>query len=191
MSSIGDIERWDAQCKVRGDILGFQTGFEQLTKKIDGWQKSKFYVLTADTNIGKTDTFINVTRLLLKHNSSARVAFITLDDDISTILMRLVAQIANITKNEAQSPRNRIAENKYYDEWKIKDMLERRTNAVNLIKSYMANDRFTIYNYDECKTVLDIYKRTVDYNCVIVDGFHNLTPATKTFSKNEDRKSVV
>jgi len=85
--------------------LGYRlTGhFEKIGDSIDGLQPG-FYLLAADTNIGKTAFVSNLIINLLQANEDVRVLYYSLDDSKSIIARRMIAILAEIDINDVSRP---------------------------------------------------------------------------------------
>lgn len=88
------------------EILGFKLNkFPFIESKLNGL-RSGFYLIGADSNIGKTFWEINIALDVLLSNENVLILFFTLDDDETIILNRMLSNLANIDIDDVEIPAN-------------------------------------------------------------------------------------
>lgn len=75
--------------KANKKYLGFETGFESLDQKLDGFQTSQLYVIGARPSIGKTAFALTIMRKLCQFNTS--VAMFSLEMSAKACFYRMLA----------------------------------------------------------------------------------------------------
>jgi replicative DNA helicase len=148
-------------------LLGFPlTKFKQLASHTDGLQPG-FYLLGAETNIGKTAFLTNMCMDVLETNPNLTVIYLSLDDSRKSTSYRFLSIITQLGINECQKKltdisksriqkdgRNKLIELACFERLIVKDTSEVSTSAQ------------LISEIEACKDKSNLV--------VFIDGLHNL-----------------
>jgi len=128
----GEVLEWIEGART---IQGYSTGFKNLDKRIDGFQKSKLYVIAARPSMGKTQLFLNMARHQARQG--LKIAIYSLEQSRKSILERMVFAEANL--NRYQMPRSdQETQRKFWDKWAELAMLPIQVNDANRIQTASA-----------------------------------------------------
>jgi replicative DNA helicase len=149
-------------------LLGFKLEkFKTLARKIDGVQPG-FYVIGAETNVGKTALLCNLTLDLIDSNDDLTGIYFSLDDNKDVIVNRFLSIETGIPLNAVQ---RRQPEN-----W-----VETLDNGHGYLYGLAANKRLIIRDASEIKNISDleqeIIRRMNRDLFVVIDGLYNLDVA--------------
>jgi len=110
----------------QGELLGLKlNSFPEIQRALEGLQDG-FYLIGADTNMGKSALSHNLCLDVLRSNPDAIALYFSLDDSAEDILTRMRANIAEVEINQVKAPwkpGNKVALDKAY---KTLDDLENR-----------------------------------------------------------------
>jgi DNA primase catalytic core len=150
------------QCKYLGLELGT---FPQICDGIDGLQAG-FYLLGAETNIGKTACLCNFFIDLILTNPETKGIYFSLDDSKDIIINRLLGILTGLNLNQIQR--------KIKDVKKAQDLSDAYQNLINLFES----DRLDIKDISDVKSIKqceDLIIQNVDRPLfIVIDGLYNL-----------------
>jgi len=150
-----------------GDYLGYKLEyFKDIADKIDGIQPG-FYIIGAETNIGKTAFLANLFIDLLKHNPGLCGIYFSLDDNKDVIINRFISSRTGIPLNDipwkqADPKRQQRIDTEYQELVKA--------SKAGLLHIYDLSDVYDI------KTMEMIVRRECQNKKVFVgiDGLYNL-----------------
>jgi DNA primase catalytic core len=150
------------QCK----YLGFEFGtFPQICDGIDGLQPG-FYLLGAETNIGKTACLANMFIDLIIKNPDVKGIYFSLDDSKEIIINRLLGIMTGLQLNQLQRKQTTP-----------KDHQELKDGYDSLIRFYN-NDRLDIKDISEVKSINQCEQMIIENSnrplFVVIDGLYNL-----------------
>jgi len=185
------VNEWDRKIwNRRSGLLGLDAKrFPQFIRHMDGIQ-NMFYLIAADTNVGKSALLLNMALDLIESNDDVFVLFFSVDDSISQLLPRMVALDKDIAINTVSNPKFKIQLNdNYSDEMKERELLK-RTEGINKLKNM--SDRFAIKEESQAKKIEDLNKYIQIYKkiagakqlVVFVDNLHRIT----SYKKQETRE---
>ena len=147
-------------------ILGFPlTKFKSLERNIDGVQAG-FYIIGAETNVGKTAFLTNLFLDILKTNKDARGIYFSLDDNKDIIITRFVGIETGLPLNQIQRRQEKQEDAEKIDQayGTLKDL----SNAGRLI----LKDISEVNHIDALELV--IRENAGDGLFVFIDGLYNL-----------------
>ena len=150
-------------------LLGYELKrFSSLAKNIDGVQPG-FYVIGAETSIGKTSFLCNITLDLLDANPNLTGLYFTLDDSRDVILNRLLSIRTGIPINQVQKLKG-LHENPRH-----RPMIE---DGYNYLMGLADRGRLFIRDASEIESIFDLefeIKRRTNKNLfVVVDALYNM-----------------
>jgi len=156
-----------------GGLLGYGLNkFKHIESDLDGIQAG-LYVIGGDTNIGKTAFLTNLFLDVIETNPKLYGLFFSLDDDLGTILNRLLAIRADIPLNAIKKPNTALD----------KARKDSRDSAYDYIRG-LANDRVNVYDSTKIQSfeILEhhIKRALVDNKksgkelIIAIDGLQNL-----------------
>lgn len=187
-----ELEEWDSLAWSRtGDLLGLKiNNFDILTKAISGMQP-RFYLIAADTNVGKTCMLLNFANGLLESNQDIFILLFSIDDTLEQIIPRFIALRSDIAINTVANPKFKIERNKLLSELDIKTRLQQRETTMNYFKSL--TDRFAIKeqaqvkNIEQMEKLIRIYRQIAGSKqlVVMVDNIHRIKVSKKLGSIRE------
>jgi hypothetical protein len=150
------------QCK----YLGFEFGtFPQICDGIDGLQPG-FYLLGAETNIGKTACLANMFIDLIIKNPDVKGIYFSLDDSRDIIINRLLGIMTGLQLNQLQR--------------KQKDPKDHHNlqNGYNSLIGLYDSNRLDIKDISEVKSINQCEKMIIENAnrplFVVIDGLYNL-----------------
>lgn len=149
------------------ELLGYKLNkFKQMATHLDGVQPG-FYILSAETNIGKTAVLTNLSVDLLESNPALKLIYLSLDDQKDTIINRLVSMKANLPINVIRRKRTDDSEEKQvYDAYQM---------LINLSEEKRFN-LFDISDVSHIDEVEGLIAQTGNDNlAVMIDGLYNLS----------------
>jgi len=153
------------------------TKFNRLQQNIDGVQPG-FYIVGAETNIGKTAFLTNLFLDLLDTNPKAKGLYFSLDDSVDVILNRFLAIKTDLQLNSIQK-RQANAE----DQQKVSD-------AYSALLDLNKSGRLELKDIAEVNHI-DVLEREIreraDENLfVFIDGLYNLDVGSKHAGLREE-----
>jgi replicative DNA helicase len=167
-------------------LLGYELQkFHRLAKHIDGVQPG-FYVVGAETNVGKTALLCNLTLDLIDSNEQLTGIYFSLDDNKNTILNRFLSIKTGIPLNQVQRPQKTD---------RHRDMLQ---EGYSYLFGLADNKRLFIRDAAEISHnfVLEAeIKRRMDRELfIVIDGLYNLDVGLEggdTRRENIERANVL
>ncbi|MBW1803889.1 MAG: hypothetical protein JRJ85_24550 [Deltaproteobacteria bacterium] len=147
-------------------LLGYElTKFENLARNIDGVQPG-FYVVAADTNVGKTGFLCNLILDLIDSNKDLTGVFFSLDDSREIIVNHLLSIITGIPLNQVQRPQGMDRNQRMIRE------------AYDYLTEMAIENRMFILDTTEIKNIDDLefeIKRRMNSKLfVAIDAIYNL-----------------
>lgn len=176
------VNDWDRKIWDRKNaLLGLSmNNFPMFTKETDGLQ-NMFYLIAADTNVGKSAMLLEMSMDLIESNEDVFVLYFSVDDALSQLIPRLVASDIDMHINTVSNPKFKIQYNDDLIDTKKDEMLLKRTEAINKLKA--RSDKFAIKGENEAKKMEDIEKFIRIYKkiagtkqlVVIIDNIHRMS----------------
>ena len=185
---LGDWDRsvWNR----KGFLLGLDAKrFPFLIKKLDGIQ-NRFYLLSGDTNWGKSTVLLTLAVDIIESNESVFVLYFSVDDSISQTLPRLLALDTEIPINTLDNPKYKIKYNENLSDKEKERLLIARSNSLEkfktLSKSFAIKEEAQAKRLDQLEKYIKIYKKIAEGKqlVVFIDNLHRL----KTWKKYETRE---
>ena len=150
--------------------------FEELARHTDGIQPG-FYIISADTNSGKTALLTNLALDIIQKNPQVSVIYFSCDDSDQTIMNRMLGILSELHLNELQKqlePAKR----------------ERLAQAYATLTALAEAGRLNIYDIATVRSVAaleSIMRRNYHENLVVfIDGMYNLEVNEKSRGMRED-----
>ena len=165
-----EIKKFEKWAWTRGQLLGLEIGFPQLTKALDGLQEG-FYLVAGDTNIGKTSFMLQMMFNLLKFNNPQPfILFFSIDDPLKKIFPRLLAHYSGLPINSVSKPKTSLT----LDEQKIRE--QALIYLRNLSNRFVIKDVSYGDSIGYIKKMIMIYKKLAGNIPIIVflDSFHEI-----------------
>lgn len=150
-----------------GTPLGFELRkFRRLSRDLDGIQRG-FYILGAQTNVGKSAFLTNLFTDLLQTNPEARGLYFSLDDPDETIMNRFLGILSGLPLNQVQT-RQEKPEDK-----------EKLDGAYQTLKRWSQDGRMELLDisqvYEMDQMILAVRERAMEPGLfVVVDDIHNI-----------------
>lgn len=180
-----EIEMWDTINKFETESwspkkLGLKSGYTSIDKALDGGIKPGFYIIAADSNVGKTILISQLAWQMVENNEDVYVMDFSLDDPMQDKISRVVASANKVLINSVKSPLGFV-------EYPL--MLARRIDGLNKLRKN--TNKYKIYDATFSTNIEDIEKeiQRVKINleasgrgktqiAVCIDNFHDLTSST-------------
>lgn len=152
------------------------SGFKSINNALDGGIKPGFYIISADSNVGKTILISQLATQIANNNSNAYVMDYSLDDAYDDKMARVIACNNKVIINAVKNP-------KKYEMYP--KMLVRRLQGLNYLRNNL--DRYIIMDSStttDIETIREnIIKAKIDFDSkgifktivVCIDSFHDLT----------------
>jgi hypothetical protein len=150
--------------------------FRKLQDGIDGVQNA-FYIIAADTNIGKTAILVNLCMDLIESNEKVKCLYFTLDDTRERILNRIYSRQTGINLWEIYKRQN--------DPKKA----TKQHDAVKKIIEYCDSEKIDILEVLDSDEILKIVEAEYQRNknlVVLIDGLHEMNPCLTTAEVRKD-----
>lgn len=188
-----EVEMWDTINKFETDSwspkkMGLKSGYSSIDKALDGGIKPGFYIIGAESNIGKTIFLTQLAWQIVENNDEVFVMDFSLDDPMPDKISRVVASGNKVLINSVKSPIG-------YVEYPL--MLARRLKGMNKLRQN--TNKYRIYDATFSTDIEDIEKeiQRVKINLevanlggtqivVCIDNFHDLT--IKTHPSFQDKQ---
>jgi replicative DNA helicase len=160
-------------------LLGFQLKkFRELAQHIDGIQPG-FYLLGAESNVGKTAVLTNICLDAIDTNPDISVIYFSLDDSRIYTVYRLLSILTGYNINDVRKKQNDSVKKAHLD--------EKREEIIKLIES----GRLVIKDVAEVQHVKDLEKEIKAITdksklMVFIDGLYNLEVAEKAMGIREE-----
>lgn len=153
-------------------LLGFPlTKFKELAGHVDGLQPG-FYLLGAESNIGKTAVLTNMCLDVLETNPDVSVMYFSLDDSRKYTAYRFLSIMTQLSINDTHKQQA--------DPVKAKSLNDGRNNLIELVRSgrLMVKDTSEIYTAEQLVGDIKEYKDKSNL-VVFIDGLYNLEVGDK------------
>ncbi|MBI2417433.1 MAG: hypothetical protein HYV28_05925 [Ignavibacteriales bacterium] len=153
-------------------LLGFPlTKFKELAGHVDGLQPG-FYLLGAESNVGKTAVLTNMTLDILETNPDATVMYFSLDDSRIYTAKRFLGIMTGLGLNDTSKQQT--------DPAKAKLLQSSRTKLLNLIRSgrLIVHDTADVNSIEHLRTVIESIADKSKL-VVFIDGLYNLEVVDK------------
>ncbi len=129
---IGDVskkvlETIEANSKRQGNLVGLDTGFENLNRITQGFQKGQLIILAARPAMGKSAFALNLLENVCKFNGNATVAMFALEMPSQQLVERMIASSTSIGLSNVRSGAIQDTE------W---GRVQRTVNAFNNVNIY-------------------------------------------------------
>jgi DNA primase len=158
-------------------LLGYPlTKFKSISQKINGIQPG-FYLLGAETNVGKTAVLTNLTLDVLETNPEVKVLYYSLDDSRVYTVYRFLSILTQFHINDVKKKQANTSKQKLLD--------EKRSRVIQYIKEkrLIIKDISEVNHIDELE--LDIREIEKENLIVFIDGLYNLEVGKGTGSIRE------
>lgn len=169
----------DRDAKRSNGLLGHKAGlFQQLERNTSGIQPG-FYIIAADTNVGKTALLTNLFLETVFSNSEIIGIYVSLDDGRETIINRFLSILSGIDLVSVQLAQE------------SSDAQQRLTNSYEVLQNLADSGRFDlrdisqITSIDQVETLIrgHVGERQV---LVAIDGLYNLQVDAKSQGMREE-----
>lgn len=188
-----EIEMWDQINKFETESwspkkLGLKSGWKSIDNALDGGVKPGFYVIAADSNVGKTIILSQLAWQIVENNDDVYVMDFSLDDPMPDKISRVVASGNKVLINSVKTPLS-------FAEYPL--MLARRIEGLNKLRAN--THKYRIYDATFTTHIEEIEKeiQRVKINLeavgqgnkqivVCIDNFHDLT--TKDHPNFQDKQ---
>jgi len=177
---VNEFEEWVFSRKT--ELLGMPCGFPRLTEALDGIQNG-LYLVGGRPNIGKTSFNLQLAYNLALNNEKVFCLIWSIDDNLKKVIPRLVATECGIPINIVSNPVHKLKPEYGYAPELIKDMMNKREQAINRLKSL--SKRFLIKDISSGNSVEAIEKSVMTCRAItktenmqlvlVIDNFHKLT----------------
>jgi len=158
-------------------LLGYPlTKFKTISKKINGIQPG-FYLLGAETNVGKTAVLTNLTLDVLETNPEVNVLYYSLDDSRVYTAYRFLSILTQFHINDVKKKQSEASRQELLN--------EKRSQVIQYIKEkrLIIKDISEVNHIDELE--LDIREIEKENLIVFIDGLYNLEVGKGTGSIRE------
>lgn len=180
-----EIEMWDTINKFETESwdvkkTGLKSGYKSVDKALDGGIRSGFYIIAADSNVGKSIFIQQLAWQIIEFNDEVYVMDFSLDDPMQDRISRVIASSNKVLINAVKSPLG-------YIEYPL--MLARRIEGLNKLRKN--TNKYKIYDSTFSTNIEDIEKeiQKIKINLeakgkgnvqivVCIDNFHDLTTST-------------
>lgn len=98
---IGAVKEIESAYKMRGKLVGIDTGFEELNAKTNGWQKQAMIVVGARPGAGKTSLALHLATSALRDNRT--VGIFSAEMSSASIIKRLISSWGHVEFSRIQS----------------------------------------------------------------------------------------
>lgn len=177
-----ELEMWNEINKFETDAwtakkLGLKSGWKSIDNALDGGIKPGFYIIAADSNVGKTIFMSQLAWQIVENNSDVYVMDFSLDDPMPDKISRVVASANKVLVNSVKTPLQ-------YTEYPL--MLARRMEGLTKLRRN--TDKYRIYDATFSTDIETIEKEIVRIKveleaagqghkqvAVFIDNFHDLT----------------
>lgn len=152
------------------------SGFDNINRVLEGGIKPGFYIIAADSNVGKSILQQQLGRQIAERNENAMVLDFSLDDAVDDRLSRGIASYSKVIINSVKNP------NKYSQ---YPNMLLRRLHGLTFFRNIV--DRYIVFDSEDgtdiefieekiIKAKINADMKNIDKRIVVlIDGFHDLT----------------
>lgn len=169
----------DRDAKRTTGLLGHKAGlFHQLETHTSGIQPG-FYIIAADTNVGKTALLTNLFLETVLTNKDITGLYLTLDDGRDTIINRFLSILTNIDLVSVQ-----LVQKSADEKQRIKLSYEVLSDLANTGRLDL-RELSQISNIEQLETLIQYYTRDRPM-LVAIDGLYNLQVSTKSQGMREE-----
>ena len=161
-------------------LLGFPlTKFKTLAENIDGVQPG-FYLLGAESNVGKTAFLTNLTMDVIETNRDVNVIYFSLDDSINYTVYRFISILSGLGINEIRKPKGLPSSDK--------ELLDKKRE---IFLKMIGNRRLILKDIEKVQHIKQLeaeIKNIADKSnlVVFVDGLYNLEVGERFKSIREE-----
>lgn len=109
-------------------VKSVDTGFKALNNMFFNGFPPGFYIIAADSNLGKTSFLTQITHQMLDLNDDIFILDFSLDDSLDDKISRLVGSWVRMDSNEVKFPKNRdekVIERRKYGMYKLAECVDR------------------------------------------------------------------
>ena len=160
--------------KVEGDLIGLDTGFDDLNKFTYGFQKGELIILAARPGIGKSALALNIGTSACEL-SGAHVAFFSLEMGIDQLVMRLLSSYSNVSLGKIRQ--GKLSEN---------DSAKLLAARKKLDRFHLYLDESTTNNLEDIKAKCRKYKREGKLDFIIIDYLQLLSVGKGSRARHEE-----
>ena len=180
------IDEIDHYFKNRGELGGLETGFPQMTDKMEGLQPGLTLIAGA-ANMGKSALALQLARQVATQNEEAYSLFHALDDNMREVIPRIASSIYSIPINCVKFPQ------RYENTAEGPSILERREMAMREIKNLSRHMCIRDETYNDSGTDIETIEKSLEEILthtdgkevvLFIDNFHDLT--TREFPRGVD-----
>lgn len=150
-----------------GELIGLDTGFEELNEFTYGFQPGELIILAARPGIGKSAFALNIAQRMAK-NKKKHVAFFSLEMSMEQILMRILSTLSNVKLGKIRTGKMTDVE--------MARLLNAKT-IVDDLNIYL--DETTTSRYEDVKAKCRKLKREGRLDFVVIDYLQLLTVTGK------------
>lgn len=177
-----EIEMWDEINKFETEAwspkkLGLKSGWKSIDKALDGGVKPGFYIIAADSNVGKTIFLSQLAWQIVENNDDVYVMDFSLDDPMPDKIPRVVASANKVLINSVKSP-IMFTEYPLMLARRMQGLVKLRANA-HKYRIYDATFSTDIEKIEEeiirVKVNLEAAGQGHKQIAVFIDNFHDLT----------------
>ena len=168
-----------------GQLIGMETGFPELDKRMDGLQPG-IVLVGGRSHHGKTMSFLNLMSGVLSKNKKAKVLYFTIDDSANKIINRLLSNQSGASINDIAFPK-RVAREKPD---KYKEFVKKMLDGVALLSENSDRlqliDAADMVDYSKIVEEITISKSELSEDeelVVFIDNFHKIR--NDVFKENE------
>ncbi len=140
-----------------GDIVGLDTGFDELNQFNSGFQKGQLIILAARPAIGKSTLALNMAQRMAQ-KVGAHVAFFSLEMSVEDLVMRLLSTMSNV-------PLKKVMTGKMNDN----EMGRLLVGKMELDELHIYLDETTTNNLENIKVQCRKLKREGHLDFIVID----------------------
>lgn len=150
-----------------GELIGLDTGFEELNEFTYGFQPGELIILAARPGIGKSAFALNIAQRMAK-NKGTSVAFFSLEMSVEQLLMRILSTLSNVKLGKIRTGKMTDVE------------MARLLNAKTVLEDLnIYLDETTTSRYEDVKAKCRKLKREGRLDFVVIDYLQLLTVTGK------------
>ena len=146
-----------------GELIGLDTGFEELNEYTYGFQPGELIILAARPGVGKSAFALNVAQKMAR-NINAHVAFFSLEMSMEQLIMRILSTLSNVKLGKIRTGKMTEVE------------MARLLNAKTVIEDLnIYLDETTTNRFEDIKVKCRKLKREGRLDFVVIDYLQLLT----------------
>ena len=146
-----------------GELIGLDTGFEELNEYTYGFQPGELIILAARPGVGKSAFALNVAQKMAR-NINAHVAFFSLEMSMEQLIMRILSTLSNVKLGKIRTGKMTEVE------------MARLLNAKTIIEDLnIYLDETTTNRFEDIKVKCRKLKREGRLDFVVIDYLQLLT----------------